>query len=52
MENTNFRESQCIRAILSPGKVNNAPIRAHQRARKNFKISFEAGPLKNKTHST
>ncbi len=32
-------------AILSPGKVNNAPMLPHHSAMKNFKTSFDAGPL-------
>lgn len=42
-------KSQCILAILSPGKVNKLPSSPHHTAMKNFSTIFEAGPLnKNK----
>lgn len=41
-----LRESQCILAILRPGKVNSDPRTPHIKAMTNFTISLEAGPLK------
>lgn len=38
--------SQCIFAILMPGKVNTAPNMEHQTAIKNLITIFEAGPLR------
>jgi len=41
-----LRQSQCILAVRIPGNTNIAPVTAHHKARKNFTINFEAGPLK------
>lgn len=46
-----FNESQCIRAIRSPGKVNTAPTMPHATAMHNLTIIFDAGPLWKQTIS-
>ena len=40
-----FNESQCMRAIRSPGNVNNAPRIPQQTAVEIITISLLAGPL-------
>ena len=35
-----------MRLTRKPGKINKAPVIAHQTAKQSFKINLEAGPLK------